>query len=121
MTTRQREMYEDVQRQMEERLTKVHDAAAQLVQRAAEFGVILTIDTIPAPSSLPAMGNYALRIDVRVGREVYQFLDALEKAAIASEQPVEEQPAEPIDPTEPVDSIERTHQTSDPVAPRSRY
>ena len=116
MTTRQREMYEDAQRQMEERLTKVHDAAAQLVQRAAEFGVILTIDTIPAPSSLPAMGNYALRIDVRVGREVYQFLDALEKAAIASEQP-----AEPIDPTEPVDSIERTHQTSDPVAPRSRY
>jgi hypothetical protein len=91
--TPQRLAYEDAQRQMEERLNLVHGMAEQLVQRAAEAGVVLTIETVPIAGKLPVMGQSAYRIEARTGREVYQFLDALEKAAIASEQPAEPESA----------------------------
>lgn len=84
--TREREMFEDSLRQMQERLESVRDLANQLVTRAAEVGVILTIEAVPTPDKTPAMGEISLNIEARIAREVYKFLESLERNAIKSEQ-----------------------------------
>ena len=84
--TPEREMYEDSLRQMQERISDVHDAATLLVAKAAELGVELTMEKILVKGSLPAMGSFDTLVEVRPSRTVYQFLDVLEQAAIKSEQ-----------------------------------